>query len=247
MREAVCFGPSAGSVRWITIAFPLLGGRAIATVTRSFDALTFAVFLSFTVNPRLDEAVTVLSFVCDSTPCPRWSAIGTALTPTIRVPAGWEWRDAAPATGTRSAAAARVAPTRRIAIGNLIVPTLPSPGSDSVWPFRPLGPRVEQEANRPGKEPMELNSLTDVLVEELGDLQSAEQQLVEALPRLAAAAHSYALREAFETHLAETRLHVERLGEIVRRRHGDPLCPHEELQGDGGPRLRGRCDCRRDR
>ena len=37
---------------------------------------------------------------------------------------------------------------------------------------------------------MELNSLTDVLVEELGDLYSAEQQLVESLPRMAAAAHS---------------------------------------------------------
>jgi ferritin-like metal-binding protein YciE len=58
---------------------------------------------------------------------------------------------------------------------------------------------------------MELNSLTDVLVEELGDLYSAEQQLVEALPKLAAAAHSYELREAFESHLEETRVHVERL------------------------------------
>jgi ferritin-like metal-binding protein YciE len=58
---------------------------------------------------------------------------------------------------------------------------------------------------------MELNSLTDVLVEELGDLYSAEQQLVEALPRMAAAAHSYALREVLELHLDETRDHVERL------------------------------------
>ena len=60
---------------------------------------------------------------------------------------------------------------------------------------------------------MELNSLSDVLVDELGDLYSAEQQLVEALPRLALAAHSYDLRQAFESHLEETCTHVERLQE----------------------------------
>ena len=58
---------------------------------------------------------------------------------------------------------------------------------------------------------MELNSLSDVLVNELGDLYSAEQQLVEALPNMASAANSYELREAFESHLQETRSHVERL------------------------------------
>lgn len=58
---------------------------------------------------------------------------------------------------------------------------------------------------------MELNSLSDVLVEELGDLYSAEQQLVAALPLLAAAAHSYDLRNALESQLLETRGHVERL------------------------------------
>ena len=61
---------------------------------------------------------------------------------------------------------------------------------------------------------MELNSLTDVLVDELGDIYSAEQQLVDALPRLAAAAHSYELRDAVEHHLGETRIHVQRLQEI---------------------------------
>src|SRR5579871_2739312 len=62
--------------------------------------------------------------------------------------------------------------------------------------------------------PMELATLNDVLIEELGDLYSAERQLVEALPKLAAAAHSYELREAIEGHLAETQTHVERLTEI---------------------------------
>lgn len=58
---------------------------------------------------------------------------------------------------------------------------------------------------------MEFNSLSDVLVDELGELHSAETQLVEALPKMAAAAHSYELREAFETHFEETRNHVTRL------------------------------------
>jgi ferritin-like metal-binding protein YciE len=58
---------------------------------------------------------------------------------------------------------------------------------------------------------MEFSSLSDVLVNELGDLYSAEQQLVEALPRMASAANSYELREAFESDLQETRSHVERL------------------------------------
>jgi ferritin-like metal-binding protein YciE len=61
---------------------------------------------------------------------------------------------------------------------------------------------------------MELNSLTDVLVEELADLYSAEQQLIAGLPRLAAATHSYDLRDTLEAHLEDTRVHVDRLQEI---------------------------------
>ncbi len=58
---------------------------------------------------------------------------------------------------------------------------------------------------------MELKSLSDVLIDELGDLYSAERQLVDALPRMASAANSYDLRTAFESHLEETRSHVDRL------------------------------------
>lgn len=58
---------------------------------------------------------------------------------------------------------------------------------------------------------MELRTLNDVLVEELGDLYSAEQQLIEALPKMAAAAHSEELRRAFQSHLEETRGHARRL------------------------------------
>jgi ferritin-like metal-binding protein YciE len=51
-------------------------------------------------------------------------------------------------------------------------------------------------------------------VEQLEDLYSAEQQLVQALPKVAAAAHSSELREALDQHLAQTRDHVLRLERI---------------------------------
>jgi ferritin-like metal-binding protein YciE len=58
---------------------------------------------------------------------------------------------------------------------------------------------------------MQLNSLHDVLIEQLADLQSAESQLVVALPKMAQAAHHEQLRTAFQEHLDETRGHVRRL------------------------------------
>ena len=51
----------------------------------------------------------------------------------------------------------------------------------------------------------------DLLIEELKDLHSAETQLLMALPKMAKAASSEELREAFETHLEQTHVHVERL------------------------------------
>ena len=60
---------------------------------------------------------------------------------------------------------------------------------------------------------MQLNNLEDVLIEQLADLYSAETQLVAALPKMAGAAHSSELRQAFTDHLEETRGHVERLDE----------------------------------
>ena len=54
----------------------------------------------------------------------------------------------------------------------------------------------------------------DLLVEELKDLYSAENQLLKALPKMAKTATSDDLREAFETHLQETEGHVARLEKI---------------------------------
>lgn len=61
-----------------------------------------------------------------------------------------------------------------------------------------------------------LTSLNVLLVQEVKDLYSAENQLVKALPKMAKAASAPALQEAFTTHLEETKVHVERLEEIAR-------------------------------
>jgi len=53
-----------------------------------------------------------------------------------------------------------------------------------------------------------------LLVEELQDLLDAEAQLVNALPKMSKAAHSDALRLAFDNHLEETRIHLDRLKEV---------------------------------
>ncbi len=63
---------------------------------------------------------------------------------------------------------------------------------------------------------MQLNTLQDVFVDQIEDLYSAEQQLVQALPKMAKAASSDELRQAFEHHLEETRAHVTRLEQVFQ-------------------------------
>jgi len=62
---------------------------------------------------------------------------------------------------------------------------------------------------------MRLDSLQDVFAEQVNDLRSAEEQLVAALPKMAGAASSTELREAFENHLKETRGHLERIDDVI--------------------------------
>jgi len=61
-----------------------------------------------------------------------------------------------------------------------------------------------------------LDSLNALFEEQLKDLYNAENQLVKALPKLAKAATSEALRATFKAHLEETRGHVERLAQIAK-------------------------------
>lgn len=62
---------------------------------------------------------------------------------------------------------------------------------------------------------MKLNALYHLYVTELKDMYSAEKQLVEALPKLAAAASTPELRQAFESHLGETKRHHELVRAIL--------------------------------
>ena len=56
--------------------------------------------------------------------------------------------------------------------------------------------------------------INELLVEQLQDLLHAEGQLTAALPKMAEAANHPKLKEAFQTHLAQTEVHVERLRKV---------------------------------
>ena len=63
---------------------------------------------------------------------------------------------------------------------------------------------------------MALDSLESLFLDELKDVYHAEKQLVKALPRMAKAASSPELRQAFTDHLKETQGQVQRLERIFR-------------------------------
>jgi ferritin-like metal-binding protein YciE len=58
---------------------------------------------------------------------------------------------------------------------------------------------------------MKLQTLEDLLVHNIQDILSAEHQVKKALPRMAEAAGSAKLRQAFKDHQKETDAHIERL------------------------------------
>jgi ferritin-like metal-binding protein YciE len=59
-------------------------------------------------------------------------------------------------------------------------------------------------------------SLSDLFIDELQDMYDAENRIVKALPKLVKAATSADLKEAFESHLEETRGHVEKLEKVFK-------------------------------
>ncbi len=69
---------------------------------------------------------------------------------------------------------------------------------------------------------MKLQSLSDLFVDELSDLHSAEKQLLKALPKMAKAATADELRHAFEGHHEQTKGHVERLESIFEKLDESP-------------------------
>lgn len=61
---------------------------------------------------------------------------------------------------------------------------------------------------------MKLQTLEEAFLEELKDIYSAEQQLLEALPEMAKAASNAELKAGFKEHLAQTKEHVSRLEHV---------------------------------
>ncbi|WP_295813818.1 ferritin-like domain-containing protein [uncultured Deinococcus sp.] len=77
-----------------------------------------------------------------------------------------------------------------------------------------------------------LKTLKDLYVEQLRDLYSAETQLVQALPKMAAAATDPTLKQGFERHLDQTRVQAQRLESVFRdvgEAPGGHIC--QALQG----------------
>jgi len=62
-----------------------------------------------------------------------------------------------------------------------------------------------------------LDSLESLYLEQLKDLYSAENQLIEALPKMAEAAHSPDLQRGFTQHLEQTHKQAKRIEQIFNR------------------------------
>ncbi len=68
----------------------------------------------------------------------------------------------------------------------------------------------------------EIASFEDLFVQQIEDLYDAEQQLTDALPKMADAANSRELKQAFLTHLKETQNQVTRLEQIFQQIGKEP-------------------------
>ena len=69
-------------------------------------------------------------------------------------------------------------------------------------------------------------ALKDVLIDELRDMYSAENQLVKALPKLAKGAKNSELKMLFTDHLEETKVQVERLKSVFATLGVQPTGEH---------------------
>lgn len=69
-------------------------------------------------------------------------------------------------------------------------------------------------------------ALRDVLIDELRDMYSAENQLVKALPKLAKGAKDATLKQLFSAHLEETKGQVERLKQVFAILEKKPTGQH---------------------
>src|SRR5882672_8030364 len=77
--------------------------------------------------------------------------------------------------------------------------------------------RQSSQANSTDREESQSmdNPLHEAFLDEVADMYNAEQQLIKALPKMAKAAQSQGLREAFESHLKETEEHAQRIEQAL--------------------------------
>ncbi|MDQ1693972.1 MAG: hypothetical protein QOH85_1507 [Acidobacteriaceae bacterium] len=84
-------------------------------------------------------------------------------------------------------------------------------------------------------------SLREVLVDELRDLYSAENQLVKALPKMARGAGAPEVKSLFTEHLQQTKQQVDRLKQIFQQLEekpaGEPCKGMEGLVAEGAEQL----------
>lgn len=63
---------------------------------------------------------------------------------------------------------------------------------------------------------MSVGTIEELFIDELKDLYSAEKQITKSLPKMAKAATTPELRQAFENHLQETLGQIERLDQVFQ-------------------------------
>ena len=73
---------------------------------------------------------------------------------------------------------------------------------------------------------MAAKTMQDLLIEDLRDIYHAEKQIAKALPKMAKAASSDKLRQAFETHLEQTHGQIERLQQVFEEMDTRPRGKH---------------------
>jgi ferritin-like metal-binding protein YciE len=91
----------------------------------------------------------------------------------------------------------------------------------------------------------QVSTLEELFVEQLQDLYSAENQLIDALPKMAAAAHAAPLKAGFKAHLVQTKEHARRLERIfkaLKKEAGGKTCKamegHEMISEDAVPTVK---------
>jgi ferritin-like metal-binding protein YciE len=68
----------------------------------------------------------------------------------------------------------------------------------------------------------QFNTLDDLLVDQLCDLYDAEQQIVDALPKMSQAAHSQEVKNAFDQHLNQTKSQISRMEQVFQMMGKEP-------------------------